>query len=111
MEYDVYIYEYISSEKFCFVVDFGMEDCDTSKAIADLFKMSVDNYNEILINKVIKHDKYRVETFTDMYKVSYVRDVTFVLNGTLESVYVNRFKEAFAPQLTLLTLGGIEDGN
>lgn len=70
----------------------------TSKGISKLFDLDVNTYNKLLIDKVIQHNKYSINPDT--------KDLLFVLNNTSEEVYLNRFKEIFTNQLTLIYLGG-----
>lgn len=72
--------------------------CSTSSSISRLFNIPLEVYNNLLINKVIKHDLYEIHTFND---------ITFDLCDISKEIYLNRFKETFSDQLTLLILGGV----
>lgn len=81
--------------------------CSTSREISNVFNMNIDDYNEILINEVIKHDRYRPCDIADEFNLR--KDLIFKLNNTPEEVYINRFKEVFINQLTSLALGGVNN--
>lgn len=68
------------------------------REIAKLFNLDTNIYEKTLIAKVIKHENFE--------KVVYNPDLIFSQNGVPMKTYIERFKEAFAPQLTLLTLEG-----
>lgn len=76
----------------------------TSKDIANSFNLPVDTYNDILINKVIRHSDYEVNLSEDSI---FHKDVVFRLDGIDFEIYIKRFKEVFHSQLILLTLGGV----
>lgn len=76
---------------------------NTSKSIAELLGLPIDAYNDILIKKVIQHDKFRADFLKGKYEEKFI-DVVFCINNISTKVYVDRFKEAFADQLILLTL-------
>ena len=75
----------------------------TSKGISKLLNLDLDLYNKLLVEKVIKHNHY--------VKSKYHNDFEFDLCNTPEEIYIERFKETFINQLTLLTLGGESNEN
>lgn len=75
----------------------------SSSEIAKLLNLDVDEYNEILINKVVKHKQYRILKSNDLISS---QDLTFDPLETCKEIYINRFKEAFAAQLMVLKLTG-----
>ena len=68
----------------------------TSKNIANLFNLDIDYYNNLVIDKVIKHEDFTIDEYTN--------DLAFKHNNISKEIYINRFKEVFADQLTLLAL-------
>lgn len=74
-----------------------------SELISQALGLNIDKYNEILIEKVIQHEDYRVEE--NIYDILY-KDVTFKKNLIPNSVYLKRFKEAFHKELILFQFGG-----
>lgn len=68
------------------------------REISELLNLDLDVYEKTLINKVIEHENFK--------KVARGHDLVFSQNGVPIKTYVKRYKEAFAPQLTLLTLEG-----
>lgn len=81
----------------------------TSSSIANLFNLNLDTYNEILVKEVIKHPCFESRNFMKFpfLGVESNKDIVFYLNDIDEEVYIERFKNVFAKQLTLLKLGGI----
>lgn len=69
----------------------------TSKEISKAFNLDVDVYNSILANKVIQHKQYN---YIYIYE-----DLVFYLNNISMKTYINRFKNTFIKELTLLALG------
>lgn len=82
--------------------------CSTSNNIANLFNLDVDKYNDLLINEVIKHSNYKTNRSVNsfVFNTSTI-DIVFHLNDVPKEIYIERFKETFFNELTLLTLGGI----
>lgn len=81
----------------------------TSLEIAYLLNLNVKFYNKLLIDKVIKHEHYKVENYAEFNLEDIVSggDLVFDLYNTPEETYIDRFKETFTEQLTLLALGGV----
>lgn len=77
-----------------------------SLKISNLLNLDTNLYNKLLIEKVIQHDNYKESTFKSGTII--FKDVSFKLQDTSTKTYLNRFKEAFSKELTLLTLGGAE---
>lgn len=100
----------ISATEFKVYFSITIDDDDyyaTSTDIAEFFNLSIDTYNKILINKIIQHDNYEInKSDTSVF----YKDIMFELKNIDYKIYIERFKEAFAPQLTLFTLGGVEYG-
>lgn len=65
--------------------------------IASLLNLNVHVYNKLLIEKVIKHDNYHLR---------YDSGIFFKLNNIPKETYIERFKDTFNKELTLLALGG-----
>lgn len=68
----------------------------SSEMISKAFGLDIDEYNKILLEKVIQHDEYDIKNGTE--------DLVFSPNRISKETYIDRFKEAFADQLILLTL-------
>lgn len=81
-----------------FEIIYSKELLNLSEEIAKFFNLDVDFYNQLLIDKIIKHNKYAIDSAT--------KDLTFDLNNISEETYLNRFEEAFIDKLTLISLGG-----
>lgn len=75
----------------------------TSESISKLFNLDVDLYNKLLIEKVIMHKDYSINDPRLFPSCS--KHLSFKLNNTSVETYLNRFKETFASQLTLFSLG------
>lgn len=75
----------------------------TSKQIANFLSLPVKTYNQLVIDKVIKHDGYRIvgKNYANGF------DLDFERRDCEKSVYVERFKQTFLEELTLALLGGI----
>lgn len=74
----------------------------TSFKIAKIFNLEIDTYNKILIEKVIKHDRYLIAP--DNNESVFSKDLTFELLYDSLKTYIERFKEIFAKELVLLAL-------
>ena len=81
---------------------------DTSVLISDLLDIDLDEYNEKVINEVVKNKNYSIYRGSSSGRRLY-KDLTFEADKE-EEVYIERFKDVFVKELTLLSLGG-EDGN
>lgn len=79
------------------IITSNKDFCSTSSSISRLLNIPLDIYNKLLIEKVIQHNLCETHMFDD---------VTFDLYGTPKEIYLSRFKEVFAEQLTLLALEG-----
>lgn len=77
----------------------------TSPTISKLLNISLEEYENRVINNVIKHKNTEVIFASDFNK----RNVAFKEDDVPEENYVDRFKEEFAEELTLIVLGGDED--
>lgn len=75
---------------------------DTSREISNILNLNIDVYSDILIKEVIKHNFHRYCDIIDEFNLC--KDTIFKLRDVSEEVYIERFKEAFADQLTLLVL-------
>lgn len=73
---------------------------NTSELISKALGLDIIHYDEILINKVIQHKHYRIENNEIFGK----GDVFFYDEGLRKEVYVERFKEVFLEELTVLAL-------
>lgn len=91
--------------KLIFEINFNNKLYINSLKISALFSLDVDTYNKLLIEKVIQHEHKETlfKNGTIIFKY-----VAFELRDTPTETYLNRFKETFAPQLALLTLGGAQ---
>lgn len=87
----------INRNYFC--ISIGNRDVYSGKSISKLLNLDVDTFNQILIDKVVKHKNYYI------YRLS--KDIEFDLCNVSKEIYIERFKNIFTEQLTLLTLGGI----
>ena len=79
----------------------------TSKSISKLFNLDIDTFNKLLVDKVIQHDNYIIESHP-VVEPERVKDLLFRLNDVPKEIYIERFKETFTNQLTLIILGGIQ---
>lgn len=70
----------------------------TSKMISNLLNLNLTTYNRLLIEKVIKHEDFAIDQYT--------KDVSFMINNIPKETYIERFKDIFIKEITLLTLGG-----
>lgn len=80
----------------------------TSGSIANLLSLDVDTYNDKLIKEVIQHPCFK-NVFAASFpflKAKLDRNIVFYLNDVPKETYIERFKEAFAPQLILVSLDG-----
>lgn len=93
---------YVSDDGYVyFSLDTDEESYCTSRLIANLFNLTTERYNEILIEKVIQHNRYLLN------KHSYgivKNDITFRPSGTAKSIYIERFKEVFNPYIVLVMI-------
>ena len=83
--------------QYYFIVTANFTAC-TSGGFSILFNIDVDIFNQLLIDKVIKHKNYLIERDN--------KDMYFTLNGLPKETYIERFKDAFTNELTLISLGG-----
>lgn len=83
----------------------------TSGSISKLLNLDIITYNNALIKYVIQHNKYESNLFLDYFVPNTSnkndKDITFHLNDVSEEVYLERFKNTFNKELTLLSLGGV----
>lgn len=77
---------------------------NSCRRIANFFNLPAETYNQLLIEKVIKHSNYEVY-FCNVGNEK-VKDIIFYLNHESKETYIKRFIEVFAPQLMLLRLEG-----
>lgn len=89
-----------ASKDQCYFIAFAKFTVCTSRGFSILLNIDIDLFNNLLITKVIKHSSYT------MYKNH--KDVEFILNDTPEETCINRFKEIFINELTLLAIGGVQ---
>lgn len=66
----------------------------SSEGIASALNITVEQYFDTLAKEVIRHGNISIKSSNKI----------FLSKGISNEVYVERFKEAFAPQLTLLAL-------
>lgn len=94
------------SMRFC-LKTYPIESC-TSKNISSLFGMDVMDYNRKLLAEVIQHKECFIGAA--IHDNHFSCDLTFRLSRVREEVYINRFKEVFAPQLMLVVMeGGVNE--
>ena len=86
-------------EEVYFEVSTKNDAAYTSRSISELFNINVDLNNQLVVDKVVKHKNYYI------YRLS--KDIEFDLCNVSKEIYIERFKNIFTEQLTLLTLGGI----
>lgn len=98
---NIFVTEYVSGNS-CFEVVNNGKLLSNSEKISNMLDLDVDTYTNLLIEKVIQHNNYKTYTYNCSEK-----DTLFKLNDILKETYVERFKDAFADQLTLLALGGV----
>lgn len=73
---------------------------NTSRAISETLGLGIEKYNKILIEKVIRHDNYRIEEDDDFGEC----DLFFYSEGVSKEIYIERFKEVFLKELTTFAL-------
>lgn len=78
---------------------------DTSKSISKLFDMELDEYNDLVIDKVIGSANYTIGYLNTNKESDIYHDLMFE-DKKSKKFYVDKFKEVFAPQLILLTIEG-----
>lgn len=88
-------------EDYFFAVKTSNDSYFSSEMISELLNLDIDEYNEILTEKVIQHENVDVNPKT--------KDLVFLRNRTTKETYIKRFKEVFAPQLMLIKMGGWEN--
>lgn len=88
----------------CFSLCLGEKNCYTSYEISKHLGLNVNTYNRILIDQIIKHKIYSVNKEAQI--VSLMNDLSFSLNKVNPDTYIERFKNVFARELMLLSLGG-----
>ena len=89
---------YVFSSYFYFAISTENNSAHTSKSISKLLNLDIEIYNKILVEKVVKHNRYTIDKYNDL---------SFDSNGILKETYIERFKNTFVDQLTTLALGGI----
>lgn len=88
----------------CFGIRIDEVVYHTSKTISKILNLDVDTYNQILIDKIIKHHNYDI--IKDFCTIpNHAKNLSFNLNNVSKEVYINRFKEVFNKELILLALG------
>lgn len=83
---------------------------NTSKGIARLLNIGIEEYNERLITKVIDDKKYEIND-NDSKNPLAMRDINFIikyLSPNDKQIYIERFENEFVKELTLLKIGGEE---
>lgn len=75
----------------------------SSSAITNLLNLDLIKYNKLLIEKVIRHEDFIVDQYT--------KDVSFMLNNISKKTYIERFKNTFVKELTLISLGGVHSND
>lgn len=85
-------------EEVYFEVSTENDAAYTSRSISELFNINVDLYNQLVVDKVVKHKNYVIDKFE--------KDLTFKHNNISKNTYIERFKNTFINELTLLSLGG-----
>lgn len=78
---------------------------DTSVIILDLLDIDLNEYNEKVINEVIKSKNYSIYNGASLGKRLY-KDLTFKSDKE-EEIYIERFKDTFVKELTLLSMSRI----
>lgn len=86
-----------------FVIDIPETYICSSNYMSEMFEMTKEGFENTLVMKVIKHNDLLI--YKDQNDETSF-DISFKSNGIPDEVYIDRFKEAFATQLTLLILGG-----
>lgn len=76
----------------------------SSSDIAKCFNISLEDYENRVVNNVIKHKDFEVTFASNPNK----RNIAFEANDILEDTYVERFKEEFVREMISLTLSGEE---
>lgn len=98
-----------NTTRYCyFYIIYNKSVYNTSKRIAKLLNINVDEYNMKLITKVICNSEYKIND--DGHSVS-SRDLNFIaesISPEEKKVYVEKFKKAFIKELSLLRIGGKE---
>lgn len=79
---------------------------NTSRGIAKLFKMDVNEYNKKLIKEVIGNNKYEINDEGNSLSSSDLNFVAENISPEENKIYVDRFKNAFIKELTILKIGG-----
>lgn len=96
----IFVTQVVSGNSYFEIANDGKLLSD-SQEISNLLNLDVDVYIELLAKNVIKHNNYKTYNYNCTEK-----DILFKLNDIPKETYVERFKDAFTNQLTLLALGG-----
>lgn len=105
----VYLCKISHLDVVCFLLCADDRSYYTSYEISKQLGLNVNLYNKILVEQVIKHKIYSKNEEAQL--VSLMHDLSFSLNKVKPEVYIERFKDVFAKELTLLSLGGEWFGN
>lgn len=92
-------YDYDSDYYSFFISKYDDLPVPTSYSIASSFGLSTKVFVDILIDKVIKHNDITFERSAN----GVIYNVIFKLNNTPKDVYIERFKNFFVKELTLLS--------
>lgn len=78
----------------------------TSFKISKHFGLDIDIYNDILAKKVIQHGDFLISPGNGSV---FSKDIAFALHNISAETYVERFKEVFCKELTMLALSCISE--
>lgn len=88
----------------CFSLYMKDKNYYTSYEISKQLGLNVNTYNKILVEQVIKHGIYSLNKEAQI--ISLINDLSFSLNKVKPDIYIERFKNTFARELMLFSLGG-----
>lgn len=99
---NIYLKHDFENDARYFVIDTQTIYICSSDFMIKKFNMTKEEFIKVLTTKVVRHNNLIIYEDEDD-KSSF--DITFKSNSVSDEVYLKRFKETFAPQLTLLALG------
>lgn len=108
MNFKVIVVEY--DNNFMFVLDTPRKIYGSSYLLSKILNVDQTEFNRILVEKVIQHDHYII-TDNSTHNQYSSNDFYFKLNYTSRETYIERFKNTFNKELTLLALGGNWNGS
>lgn len=95
---EIYIAETIGNWLY-FNIEHNGNYYSNSEEISEFLNLPLDTYNQLLIDKVIKHSNYTITDESDYNSC----DMLFTRKSISDEIYIDRFKETFVPQLVLFS--------